>query len=154
MIKSHTCHTAPSNSNKWPKHAQQWLHLYSNGGRGCPNSHEVERLDGWWRSGDARTRLRVSRRSAQTPLNHINFELEEKFCLSSSPASPPIEASGHSYRIDARRGSRIIQNYAVLVGIRRVFCLVQLYRSALAVGAYALLITAYYTVLLQRGNQI
>lgn len=42
----------------------------------------------------------------------------------------------------------IIQNYAALVSIRRMFCLVQLYRSALAVGAYALLISPYYSVLL------
>ncbi len=43
----------------------------------------------------------------------------------------------------------IIQNYAALVSIRRMFCLVQLYGSALAVGADALLMSSYYSVLLE-----
>lgn len=56
----------------------------------------------------------------------------------------PRQQPGRAVCSPPSQAPLLFQNDAVLASIRRVFCLVQLYRSALAVGAYALLITAEF----------
>lgn len=92
----------------------------------------------------------------------IWLEINWQFCRFALPHSVYMFAAWPSACFDpdlAVRAHLVIQNYAALVNIRRMFCLVQLYRSALAVGAYALLIRQCSVgvtskVLLQRRNQI
>lgn len=62
----------------------------------------------------------------------------------------PTQAPGHSDHADAERGSLNIPNDAVFGSIRRVFCLVQLHRCAVAAAPCII----NDRVLLQTGNQI